>query len=61
MKLIIAVILLAIIFSLGSALYQIMSRKGESKNVTRAFAIRIGLSVLLLAVLLVSWQAGWLN
>ena len=61
MKLVIAVLLLAIVFSLGSALYQIMSGKGESKNVTRAFAIRIGLSALLLGVLLVSWQAGWLN
>lgn len=61
MRLVIIVLLLAIIFSLGSALFQIMSKSGEPKNVTRAFTIRIVLSALLIVVLIVSWQLGLVN
>ena len=56
MKILIGIVFLAVIFSLGSALYHMTSRKSDSAQVTRAFVWRIALSVLLIVLLLVSWK-----
>lgn len=58
MKILIGIVFVAVIFNLGSALYQMTSQKGNSAGVTRAFAWRIGLSALLIVLLLVSWKFG---
>jgi hypothetical protein len=58
LKILIGIVFIAVIFSLGSALYQMTSRKGNPAGVTRAFAWRIGLSILLIVLLLVSWKFG---
>jgi hypothetical protein len=55
-KILIGIVFLAVIFSLGSALYHMTSRKSDSAQVTRAFVWRIALSVLLIVLLLVSWK-----
>lgn len=58
MKILIGVVFIAVIFSLGSALYHMTSRKSDSAQVTKAFAWRIGLSALLIVLLLISWKFG---
>ena len=58
MKILIGIVFIAVIFSLGSALYYMTSRKGDSAQVTQAFAWRIGLSALLIVLLVVSWKFG---
>jgi Protein of unknown function (DUF2909) len=58
MKILIGIVFIAVIFSLGSALYHMTSRKGDSAQVTTAFAWRVGLSALLIVLLIVSWKFG---
>lgn len=58
MKLLIGIVFVAVIFSLGSALYHMTSRKSDSAQVTRAFGWRVALSALLIALLLISGKYG---
>lgn len=58
MKILIGVVFIAVIFSLGSALYHITSRESDSAQVTKAFGWRVALSALLIVLLLVSWKFG---
>lgn len=57
-KVLIVACLIAIVISLGSALYHLVRDKGESKKMARALTIRVGLSVLLFVLLLLAWSAG---
>jgi len=56
--LLIVVILIAIIFSLGAALFQMATGKGDSGKMLKALIWRIGLSVALFLLLLLAWRAG---
>lgn len=58
MKILIGIVFIAVIFSLGSALYHMTSRKSDSAQVTRAFAWRVALSALLIILLVISWKFG---
>ena len=51
----------AIIVSLGSALYQLSRRGGDSRKMIRALAIRVGLSVALFLLLMIAWYAGLIS
>jgi len=53
--------LLAIVLSLGSALLHLVRGKGDSKKMARALTIRVGLSILLFALLLLAWHLGWIQ
>jgi hypothetical protein len=53
--------LLAIVLSLGSALLHLVRGKGDSKKMARALTIRVGLSILLFALLLLAWSLGWIE
>jgi hypothetical protein len=53
--------LLAIVLSLGSALLHLVRGKGDSKQMARALTIRVGLSILLFALLLLAWYLGWIQ
>ena len=53
--------LLAIVLSLGSALVHLVRGKGDSKKMARALTIRVGLSILLFALLLLAWYLGWIQ
>jgi H+/gluconate symporter-like permease len=53
--------LLAIVLSLGSALMHLVRDQGDSKKMARALTIRVGLSILLFALLLVAWRLGWIQ
>ena len=61
----IALAFLAIIASLGSALFFMMrdGRDGKPKtsNMMRALAVRVGLSVLLFVCILLSYWMGWIR
>ena len=49
---------IGILASLGSALYQLTRRGGDSKKMVRALAIRVGLSLALFLLLMIAWYAG---
>ena len=57
-KILILACLLAIVASLGSALYHLVRDKGESQKMARALTVRVGLSVLLFVLLLIAWSQG---
>jgi len=60
-KLIVLLLLLAIIFSLGSGVYYMMRDKSGSKNMVKALTWRIGLSVALFIFLLLAYFMGWVE
>jgi hypothetical protein len=60
MKLVIVLLLLAIIVSLGKALFSMSSGPEHSAHVVRALSWRIGLSVALFVSLFVSYHFGWI-
>jgi hypothetical protein len=65
MKILVAVAFLAIIGSLGSALFFMLrdGRDGKAKtsNMARALTFRIGFSVLLFVCILVAWKLGYIQ
>lgn len=50
-----------IIFSLGSALYFLVHDKNNSDRIVKALTWRIGLSLLLFAILIFSFAMGWVT
>lgn len=60
-KLIVVLILIAIVISLGSALWQLARGTGDSGKMLRALTWRIGLSVLLFILLFVAYATGVLR
>ena len=54
----VAVVMIGIVFSLGSALYHLMTDKGDSKKMVRALTVRVALSVGLFLLLMAAWAAG---
>jgi cytochrome bd-type quinol oxidase subunit 2 len=65
MKYLVALAFLAIIASLGSALFFMMKdgRDGKAKtsNMARALALRVGFSILLFVCILVAWKLGYIQ
>jgi cytochrome bd-type quinol oxidase subunit 2 len=57
-KLLIVAMLIAIVASLGSALFHLSRSGGDSKKMARALTVRVGLSVALFILLLVAWYFG---
>ena len=57
-RIIIALAMIGIVASLGSALFHLMTDKGESKKMARALTIRVALSVGLFLVLMIAWALG---
>ncbi len=50
-----------IIGSLGSALFFMMRDKGKTKNMVKALALRVGLSIVLFLCILFSYWMGWIQ
>ncbi len=65
MKALIVVAFAAILLSLGSALVFMMrgdrSGQGRRGNMAKALAIRVGLSIVLFAGLLLAWKLGYIQ
>jgi hypothetical protein len=59
-RLIVILVLLAIVVSLGSALYHLARGpgRGDSRKMVRALTFRIGLSLVLFFLLMIAWWAG---
>ncbi|MEO8315538.1 MAG: twin transmembrane helix small protein [Pseudomonadota bacterium] len=60
-RLLIIAVLIAIVWSLGSALFQLSRGKGDSQKMLRSLTWRISLSVALFLLLLVAWQMGYIH
>lgn len=61
MKYLIVVILLFIIFSLGSAMFYLVKGQGQSKNTVRFLTIRVVLSVVLFLFIIFAAKMGWVE
>ncbi len=61
MKILVALAFIAIIGSLGSALFFLMRDKGKSNRTVHALALRVGLSITLFLLLLASHYMGWIQ
>lgn len=61
MKIIVILLLLAIVASLGSGLYYLARDDRGSPRVLKALKIRVALSMLLIAFLVLSYFMGWLE
>jgi len=57
-KPLIVIVLVAIVISLGSALYHLSSGKGDSKKMLRSLTVRITLSVILFVLILLASRFG---
>lgn len=51
----------AIVVSLGVALYHLSTGKGDSTKLVRSLTVRIALSVLLFALLMLAWWLGLIH
>jgi len=57
-KVLIVLMLVAIVASLGSALFHLSRAQGDSRKLFRSLALRVGLSVALFILLMVAWSLG---
>jgi hypothetical protein len=57
-RLLIIAVLVGIVASLGSALFNLSRRASDSRKVARDLTIRVGLSVALFLLLLIAWHLG---
>ncbi len=57
-RLLILGVLLAIVASLGSALFNLSRKARDSRKVARDLTIRIALSVALFVLLMIAWHLG---
>ena len=58
MKIIVILFLLLILASLGSALFFLVTDRGQSKRTATALALRVGLSVTLFLLLMAGYYFG---
>ncbi len=61
MRYLVLVIFLMILASLGSALVFLVRDRGESRRTVRALAVRVGLSLALFLLLMISYRMGWVT
>ena len=60
-QLVIVLVLIAIVASLGQALFAMSSGRGDSRKMVRALTVRIALSVLLFGALMLAWHFGLIS
>jgi hypothetical protein len=60
MKIVVVILLFAVIASLFSGLYFVYKDKGQSNRAVIALTIRIGLSLLVFAILIIAYLTGWI-
>ncbi len=60
-KIALVVMLFVVIFNLGQALYFMMTDKGKSSRTVWALTRRIGLSIVLIAMVVLGIWMGWLQ
>ena len=57
-RILVIAVFIGILAALGSALYQLSRKGGDSKKMIRALAIRVGLSIALFLLLMILWYLG---
>ena len=57
-KFVIIACLVAIVLSMASGLFYLVTDKGSSKKMVNALSVRVGLSILLFVLLLLAWSQG---
>lgn len=57
-RILVAIVMVGILVSLGSALFHLMTDKGDSKKMVNALTLRVALSVALFLLLMGAWAAG---
>ena len=60
-KIILVLVFLVVLWNLGQALYFMMTDKGQSGRTVWALTRRIGLSLLLIALILFGVWMGWIH
>lgn len=60
-RLLVLCMLIAILASLGGALFHLSSGRRDSRRMLRALSWRVGLSVALFALLLLAASRGWIT
>lgn len=60
-KILVVGVLIAIVASLGNALFHLSSGKGDSRKMARALTVRVGLSVALFGLLMLAWAFGLIS
>ena len=55
------VVLVAIVASLGVALYHLATDRGESRKLVQSLTVRIALSVVLFLLLMLAWRLGLIH
>lgn len=61
MRIVIIILLFAVVASLFSGLYFVYKDKGDSNRAVISLTIRVGLSILVFAILIVSYYFGWIT
>jgi hypothetical protein len=61
MRIVILILLFAVVASLFSGLYFVYKDKGSTNRAVISLTIRIGLSLLVFALLIVSYHFGWIH
>jgi membrane protease YdiL (CAAX protease family) len=54
-------VLVAIVASLGSALFYLARGRGDSRKMVRALTVRVGLSLALFILLMIAWYTGLIS
>ncbi|MBL8377100.1 MAG: twin transmembrane helix small protein [Burkholderiales bacterium] len=60
MKIVVVILLLLVLASLASAMFFLVKDGGRTKRTVRTLTLRISLSVLLFAFLILGYQMGWI-
>ncbi|MFM9968520.1 MAG: twin transmembrane helix small protein [Burkholderiales bacterium] len=60
MRIVIILFVVAIILSMGSALFYMVTDRSGGNRMLRALALRVGLSVTLFLVLIAGFYFGWI-
>ncbi|MGB7540979.1 MAG: twin transmembrane helix small protein [Burkholderiales bacterium] len=60
MKIVVILFLVAILASLGSALFFLVTDRGQSKRAVKALALRVGLSLTLFLLLMAGYYFGFI-
>lgn len=61
LKIVVVVLLVGILISLGSGLIFLLKDKGDSKRTVKALTVRIALSLIVFALLMLGYLAGWIQ
>ncbi|MBK7765399.1 MAG: twin transmembrane helix small protein [Sulfuritalea sp.] len=62
MRIIVVLMLIAIVASLGSALFFVYRDRGQGKTrAVKALTVRVGLSLVLFLLLMVAYRLGWIG